>query len=110
MFAFNCDQSRKGNHSRKTQFKGANMIIPVMKTKPNRHDRRHLDELPEWMTKRQVAEWLQCSERQVELLTAKGRISKPVYLGESSPRWKRSELISHLDAQQDEGVQCESSV
>ncbi len=72
-------------------------------TGSNRHDRRHPDELPEWMTKKQVAAFLQCSERQVELLTAKGRISKPVYLGESSPRWKRSELLAQLDAQQTEG-------
>lgn len=60
---------------------------------------------PELMTKKQVAEFLQCSQRQVELLTAKGRICKPVYLGESSPRWKRSELMAHLDAQQAGGDQ-----
>ena len=58
---------------------------------------------PELMTKKQVAEFLQCSQRQVELLTAKSRISKPVYLGTSSPRWKRSELLAHLEAQQKAG-------
>ena len=58
---------------------------------------------PELMTKKQVAEFLQCSQRQVELLTSKGRICKPVYLGESSPRWRRSELMAHLDAQKSEG-------
>ena len=47
-------------------------------------------------TKKQVAEWLQCSLRQVELLTAKGRLPKPIYLGESSPRWRRSELMASL--------------
>ena len=67
-------------------------------TEPNRHDRRHPDELPEWMTKKQVAEFLQCSQRQVELLTNKGRICKPIYLGESSPRWKRAELLASLEA------------
>jgi len=55
---------------------------------------------PELMTKKQVAAFLQCSERQVELLTSKGRICKPVYLGESSPRWKRSELMAALEANQ----------
>jgi hypothetical protein len=70
-------------------------------TASEKHDRCHSEQLHELMTKKQVAAFLQCSQRQVELLTAKGRISKPVYLGESSPRWKRSELISHLDAQQD---------
>ncbi len=72
-------------------------MTTVTHTEPNRHDRRHPDELPEWMTKKQVAEFLQCSQRQVELLTSKGRICKPVYLGESSPRWKRSELLAHLE-------------
>ena len=56
---------------------------------------------PELMTKKQVAEFLQCSQRQVELLTAKGRICKPVYLGQSSPRWKRSELLASLEASQE---------
>ncbi len=36
------------------------------------------------LTKKQVAEILQCSMRQVELLTQKGRIPSPVYLGDSS--------------------------
>ena len=52
---------------------------------------------PEWMTKKQVAEVLQCSQRQVELLTASGRICRPVYLGQSSPRWRRSELMASLE-------------
>lgn len=52
--------------------------------------------VPELMTKKQVSELLQCSQRQVELLTAKGRLCKPVYLGESSPRWKRTELLASL--------------
>lgn len=77
-------------------------MTTAIQTGPNRHDRRHPSEheLPEWMTKTQVALWLQCSQRQVELLTGKGRLPKPIYLGESSPRWKRSELMAHLDAQQ----------
>jgi hypothetical protein len=72
-------------------------------TEPNRHDRRDPEKPPEWMTKRQVAEYLQCSQRQVELLTAKGRISKPVYLGSASPRWDRNKLLAQLDAQPAEG-------
>ena len=59
---------------------------------------------PELMTKKQLAEFLQCSQRQVELLTAKGRLPKAVYLGESSPRWKRSEVMAHLDGQQNGGA------
>ena len=65
----------------------------------NRHDRRHPEQAPhELMTKKQVAEFFQCSERQVELLTKKGRIAKAYYLGESSPRWKRAELLASLEA------------
>lgn len=65
----------------------------------NREERRRLDEtLPELMTKKQVAEFLQCSQRQVELLTNKGRIAAPIYLGSSSPRWKRTELLASLEA------------
>jgi predicted DNA-binding transcriptional regulator AlpA len=52
------------------------------------------------LTKKQVAELLQCSLRQVELLTQKGRIAKPVYLGTASPRWQRDELMASLAANQ----------
>ena len=60
---------------------------------------------PQLMTKKQVAELLQCSQRQVELLTAKGRLPKPVYLGESSPRWKRAELLASLGTVQEGGAE-----
>ena len=53
--------------------------------------------LPELMTKKQLAEFLQCSQRQCEILTGKGRLPKPIYLGESSPRWKRDEVLEHLE-------------
>ena len=49
------------------------------------------------MTKKQLAEFLQCSTRQVEILTGKGRLPKPIYLGESSPRWKQDEIFAHID-------------
>jgi predicted DNA-binding transcriptional regulator AlpA len=52
------------------------------------------------MTKKDVATFLKCSLRQVELLTAKGRLPRPIYLGESSPRWKRPELMAALEANQ----------
>ncbi len=53
--------------------------------------------VPELMKKRDVAEFCQCSQRQVEILTANGRLPSPIYLGENSPRWRRSELLKHLD-------------
>ena len=65
----------------------------------NRPEQRHSEQTPpELMTKKQVAEFLQCSERQVELLTNRGRICKPIYLGTSSPRWSRVGLLASLEA------------
>lgn len=55
---------------------------------------------PELMTKKQVAEFLQCSQRQVELLTQKKRICQPIYVGQSSPRWSRTALLASLEANQ----------
>jgi len=54
---------------------------------------------PQWLLKRQVAELLQGSLRQVEILVAKDRIAKPVYLGTSSPRWNRAALLASLTAE-----------
>jgi predicted DNA-binding transcriptional regulator AlpA len=51
---------------------------------------------PMFLTKKQVAELLQCSQRQVELLSQSGKIAKPVYLSERSPRWRRGELLASL--------------
>jgi predicted DNA-binding transcriptional regulator AlpA len=50
------------------------------------------------LTKRQVAELLQCSARQVEILVKKGQLPSPVYLGDSSPRWILSEIEAVFDA------------
>ena len=59
----------------------------------------------ELLTKTETGAFYKCSLRQVELLSAAGRIPKPIYLGTASPRWRRSELMAHLDAQQsDSGV------
>jgi predicted DNA-binding transcriptional regulator AlpA len=55
---------------------------------------------PALMTKKQLAEFLQCSQRQCEILTSKGRLPKPIYLGQSSPRWKRADVLAHLEAVQ----------
>jgi predicted DNA-binding transcriptional regulator AlpA len=72
----------------------------------NREERRYLTKIgeqavvDELMTKKDTAAFYKCSLRQIELLSAAGRIPKPVYLGASSPRWRRSELMAHLDSQQ----------
>lgn len=51
----------------------------------------------EMMTKKDMAEFWKCSVRQIELMAAAGRIPKPIYLGASSPRWRRSELLAFID-------------
>ncbi len=61
--------------------------------------------LPELLTKKQAAELLQCSQRQIELLTQKGRIAKPVYLGDRSPRWRREELLASLGGGSEGGAE-----
>ncbi len=60
---------------------------------------------PELLTKKQAAELLQCSQRQIELLTQRGRIAKPVYLSERSPRWRRAELLASLGTVQEGGAE-----
>lgn len=60
------------------------------------NEQRQTELLPEFLTKKQVALLLQCSQRQVEILTKKQRICRPVYLGSSSPRWNRVELLESL--------------
>jgi len=49
------------------------------------------------MKKKDVAEFFQCSVRQVELMVKAGKLPKPVYIGDSSPRWQRKTLVDWLD-------------
>jgi len=44
------------------------------------------------MTKKQVAQFLQESQRQVELMVKAGRLPKPFYISDSSPRWRRGDI------------------
>ena len=53
--------------------------------------------LDEMMTKKDMAAFWKCSLRQIELMAAAGRIPKPIYLGTSSPRWRRSELMAFIE-------------
>ena len=59
-------------------------------------ERAAIHQTMDFLTKRQAAELLQCSTRQIELLTQRGRLAAPVYLGDRSPRWIRSELVASL--------------
>ena len=49
------------------------------------------------MTKRDVAAFLKCSMRQVELLTQKGRLPEPIRLG-THPRWRSESLVRFLES------------
>jgi len=56
-------------------------------------------ELPLLLTKTDVAKLvLKCSGRQVELMVQSGRLPKPIYLAERSPRWRRDELLAFIQA------------
>lgn len=61
-------------------------------TKLNRAERG----LPPILIKRQVAELLQCSGRQVELLVKAGKIPQAFYISPQAPRWRRDELFAFL--------------
>ncbi|MFO1003300.1 MAG: hypothetical protein U0936_23445 [Planctomycetaceae bacterium] len=56
------------------------------------------------MKKKDVAKFFQCSERQVELMVKAGKAPKPIYISDSSPRWRHSDLLAWLDQ-----LQAESS-
>ena len=49
------------------------------------------------MKKKDVAEFFQCSVRQVELMVKAGKLPKPVYIGDASPRWQRKTLVDWLN-------------
>ena len=49
------------------------------------------------MKKKDVAKFLQCSERQVELMVKAGKLPKPVYISDASPRWQRSVIEAWLE-------------
>jgi predicted DNA-binding transcriptional regulator AlpA len=31
------------------------------------------------------------------LLAQRGRLPRPIYIGQHSPRWRRSDLLQHID-------------
>ena len=51
---------------------------------------------PEVLTKSQLAAFLACSSRQIENLVKAGRLPRPLYLAERSPRWLRADLLQWL--------------
>jgi predicted DNA-binding transcriptional regulator AlpA len=51
---------------------------------------------PEVLTKSGVASLLSVSTRQIENLIKAGRLPRPLYLAERSPRWLRADLLQWL--------------
>ena len=47
--------------------------------------------------KTDLAKRFQCSTRQIELMVNDGRLPRPFYLGESSPRWRQSDIDAWLN-------------
>lgn len=52
------------------------------------------------LNKKDVAEFLKCSVRQIELMVTAGKLPKPFYFGEKSPRWRRKTLLEWLESVQ----------
>lgn len=65
--------------------------------RPSKTQFKGNEKMPELWTKKDLAAFLKCSTRQVENLARTGRIPKPVYLGESSPRWSPPKVMEHLE-------------
>jgi predicted DNA-binding transcriptional regulator AlpA len=49
------------------------------------------------MKKKDVAEFLRWSERQIEKKVKEGKFPKPFYISDGSPRWLLSDLTAWLD-------------
>lgn len=55
--------------------------------------------LPALATYEQTAKWAGCTTRHLVNLVKAGRFPAPIYFGERSPRFRRSDLLNHLEAQ-----------
>lgn len=61
------------------------------------------------MKKKDVAKFLQCSERQVELLVKARKLPKPFYFSGASPRWKRSAIDAWVEQLESEANETDSN-
>ena len=55
-------------------------------------------ELPALCSKAQVAEWLGCTPRHIELQVKAKAFPSPIHTG-NRPRWRRSDLLNWLEEQ-----------
>ena len=60
------------------------------------HIERTAGELPELLTVADVAKLLQSSTRTIHRYRSKGTICKPIFLGNRTPRWRKSDIIDWI--------------
>ncbi len=65
-------------------------------TRPGSPTRVKVEDPSLLISKAELAEHFRCSERQIDKLTAEGKIPKPIMLG-NTRRWPRSTIIAWLD-------------
>ena len=58
-------------------------------------DKKHADD--NLLKKNDLASRLGCSLRQIELMVKSGRLPRPFYLGDASPRWRRCDVDAWLE-------------
>ena len=59
------------------------------------------------ISKAELADHFRCSERQIDKLTADGKIPQPIMLG-NTRRWPRSVIITWLDNLSSDNVQVDT--
>lgn len=65
-------------------------LVPAAKVELNREHQRLLK-------KKDLTIQFGCSSRQIELMVKAGKLPKPFYISDSSPRWRQSDIDAWLD-------------
>ena len=65
------------------------------RTEGTRNSERKSDDT--LLTKRDLAERFDVTVRMIELMVKGGRLPKPFYLGDSSPRWRKIDIDTWLE-------------
>jgi predicted DNA-binding transcriptional regulator AlpA len=60
------------------------------------HSEHGPDDLPELLTVSDIAKLLQSSKRTVHRYRSKGTICKPIFLGNRTPRWRKSDILDWI--------------
>lgn len=73
-----------------------------------KHASSNADEPSLLLTKADLAKHLRCSERQVDKLTADGKIPRPIILGDSR-RWPRASILAWIERLTFFGIQIDTA-